>query len=99
MGQRQNLQTLLKTLCDNVYFQPKSDTRMDYPAIVYQRDAARTTFANNLPYLFRQRYQVTVIDRDADSEIVPKVAALPMCTYNRGFAAESLNHDVFTIYF
>lgn len=99
MGLRRDLQTLLKTITDNVYFQPPSTIQMTYPAIVYSRADSITRFASNLPYHRFKRYLVTVIDRDPDSEIPDKVAALPMCTHNRFFAADSLNHDVFYLYF
>jgi hypothetical protein len=56
-------------------------------------------FANNLPFRHTKRYQVTVIDRDPDSLIPDKVAALPMCLHNRFFVANNLNHDVFNLYF
>jgi len=72
---------------------------MKYPCIVYQRDLARTEFAGNLPYSYTKRYQLTVIDPDPDSTIPDKVAKLPMCTLNRFFIADNLNHDVFEIYF
>lgn len=72
---------------------------MDYPAIVYQRDSANTDFAGNLPYLSVKRYQVTVMAWDPDSEIPDKIAALPQCLFERHFAADGLNNDVFTIYF
>jgi hypothetical protein len=42
---------------------------------------------------------VTVIDRNPDSEIPDKVAALPMTLFNRWFAADNLHHDVFNVYF
>lgn len=72
---------------------------MDYPCIVYQRDYATTRSADNAPYLYAQRYMVTVIDRDPDGPIREKVAALPFCLYNRGYAVSGLNHDVFKLYF
>lgn len=72
---------------------------MQYPAIVYNRDYADTTFAGNAPYRYTKRYQVTVIDRNPDSTIPDHIAQLPMCTYNRFFAANGLNHDVFVLYF
>lgn len=72
---------------------------MEYPCIVYARDSADTTFADNLPHTVTQRYMVTVIDRDPDSKIHQKVALLPMSTYNRFFVADNLNHDVYTLYF
>lgn len=72
---------------------------MRYPAIVYQRDDADTNFAGNKPYLNVKRYQVTVMDRNPDSLIPDKIAGLPLCSFNRFFVADGLNHDVFTLYF
>lgn len=72
---------------------------MQYPCIVYARDDAITDFADNKPYTYTKRYQVTVIDRNPDSDIPDKVAQLPMCLLNRYFAADNLNHDVFNLYF
>lgn len=72
---------------------------MPYPCIVYQMDKAQTKFADNNPYRYAKRYQVTVIDRDPDSTIPDKVAALPACTFDRFFVTDNLNHFVFTLYF
>jgi hypothetical protein len=101
MGQRLQLQMLLESIIGtrNVYFQPPANLRMQYPCIVYKRDTARTRFAGNLPYRYTKRYQVTLIDQDPDSVIPDKIAALPMCTFDRSFAADNLNHDVFSLYF
>lgn len=101
---RSELQALLESCMDsantaNVYFQPPPNVQMVYPAIVYNRDNANTKFAANSPYRHTKRYQVTVIDRDPDSKIPDRVASLPMCLFNRYFAADGLNHDVFTLYF
>lgn len=97
---RGQLQSLLEDLLssENVYFQPPANVQMQYPCIVYQRDDADTLFASNIPYRYTKKYQVTVIDRNPDSDIPDKVAALPMCTHNRFFAANNLNHDVFTLF-
>lgn len=101
MGTRSDLQTLLKTLLgsDHVYFQPPPTVKMEYPCIVYKRDNARTIFAGDKPYGYTKRYQVTVIDRNPDSLIPAKIAALPMCTFNRFYTADNLNHDVYTLFF
>jgi hypothetical protein len=72
---------------------------MAYPCIVYQRYIGKTQFADDQPYIFDERYQVTVIDRDPDSAIPAKVAALPMCIKNRFFVVNNMNHDVFNLYF
>jgi hypothetical protein len=73
--------------------------QIQYPCIVYQRYNAQTVFADNLPFRRTKRYQVTVIDADPDSSIPDEVAKLPMCTHNRFFVANNLNHDVFNLYF
>lgn len=98
---RLQLQSALETILGtrNVYFQPPANITMKYPCIVYSRDSALTIFADNNPYRHKQRYQVTVIDRDPDSGTPDKVAALPLCTRNRFFTADNLNHDVFTLFF
>lgn len=84
---------------DNVYFQPPPDFKgLLYPCIVYQRDNASTQYADNVPYRFTQRYQVTYIDRSPDSDVVDKLAALPLSSFSRHFATSGLNHDVFVIY-
>ena len=83
----------------NVYFQPPPNVQMVYPCIVYNRDYGSTEFAGNVPYRHTKRYQVTVIDRNPDSDIADKVAMLPMCLRTRFFAKDNLNHDVFTLYF
>lgn len=99
MAPRLELQELLESLVDNVYFQPPANVQMEYPCIVYQRDDLDTEHANNAPYNMRQRYQVTVIEPDPDSAIPSKVAALPTSNFSRFFVADNLNHDVFTLYF
>ncbi len=100
MSQRRlDLQTLLETLAPNVYFQPPDNVQMQYPCIVYQRYIATTEFADNAPYKNNERYQVTVIDSNPDSDIPDKVKLLPMCIKNRFFVANNLNHDVFNLYY
>lgn len=101
MDKRLELQELLEMTLgsSNVYFQPPANLQMQYPAIIYKRDQADSTFANNALYRYTKRYMVTVIDRNPDSEIPDKVAALPSCLFSRHYAADNLNHDVFNIYF
>ena len=99
MGTRLNLQTLLESLAPNVYFQPPTGLAMEYPCIVYKRENMDVDFANNAPYRLTKRYLVTVISLNPDDTIVDAVARLPMCLYNRGFAAKNLNHDVYILYF
>lgn len=102
MAPRQDLHNLLKEIVGEgkqVYFQPPPSLQIVEPCIVYHRDNADTLFADNAPYRYTQRYQVTYIDRLPDSDILGKIAALPMCLYQRWYPANNLNHDVFVLYF
>lgn len=98
---RIQLQTLLEAILgsENVYFQPPNNVALKYPCIVYKQDNAETTFADNSPYRYMKRYQVTVIARDPDFSVPDKIAALSLCTYDRFYAADNLNHDVFNLFF
>lgn len=98
---REELQGVLETLLgsDQVYFQPPNNITLKYPCIIYTRDDAETKFADNNPYSFIKRYQVTSIDRNPDSTTVTKLAKMHMCVFNRHFVVENLNHDVFSLYF
>lgn len=99
MASRLQLQSLLETLTEHVYFQPPVNIQMQYPCIIYIRDSSNTEYAGNLPYAHTKRYQVTVIDRNPDSELPDKVEDLPLCSFNRYFAANNLNHFVFNLFF
>lgn len=102
MGQRLDLDTLLKGILggDAVYFQPPSSTTMQYPCIVYNRDTAETAYADNKPYRFTFKYQVTLISKSPNTEeTLKKIAALPTCIHDRFFRINNLNHDVFNLYF
>ena len=100
MDRRLELHELLCKLLRsrNVYFQPPSDVRMNYPAIVYNRKGIDNTHADDAVYKQDFPYEVTVIDPDPDSEIVKKVSLLQKCQWNRNYTADGLNHDVFTLY-
>ena len=101
MDRRLKLQELLSSIpgVTKAYFQPPPSISMTYPCIVYQRDSVLTQHANNLPYRHMKRYQVTVMDYDPDSSIPDAVANLPTANFSRHFAADKLNHDVYTLYF
>jgi hypothetical protein len=99
MARRLQLHDILLSFVSNVYFQPPPNVILNYPCIVYHRDFAVTEFADNNPYMHEIRYLVTVIDRDPDSDISGKVAALPKSLFNRFFTSDDLNHDVYRVFF
>ena len=83
----------------NVYFQPPSDVRMKYPAIVYKRTDIDILHADDGVHRKTTAYEVIVIDPDPDSEIVYKVADLPKCRFMNHYTADNLNHDAFKLYY
>lgn len=99
MAPRLELQSLFEGITEHVYFQPPANIEMEFPCIVYEVDGARLVHAGNMLYRHTKRYQVTVIDRNPDSELPDKVIELPMCDFNRYFPADNLNHYVFTLFF
>jgi hypothetical protein len=96
---RLKLHDLLKEIVDNVYFQPPSGHRMTFPCITYAWDNDSAQHADNELYRHAKRYQVTVIDRDPDTELADKVRRLPYCSFERAFPTDDLNHYVFSLYF
>lgn len=107
MIRREELQTLLENILGsrNVYFQPPSTVRMQYPAIVYRLGdiGTRTNFsradANDEIYNIRKVYAVTVIDSNPDSLIPDRIQFdLKYCSFAQAFTADNLNHWIFTVF-
>lgn len=100
MASRLDLQYKLEELNENrnVYFQPPSNIQMNYPAIKYEIDRIDTKFADDSSYIRNKRYTITVISKNAKPEIIDKLLDLPMCTFDRSYQSDNLNHFVFTIY-
>lgn len=102
MGSRLELQSMLEDLLGskNVYFQPPENVKLNYPCIIYKRSfIERRIFANDKPYQNRVRYEVIVVDKNPDSNILDKVSSLPMCIFQRHYTSDNLNHDIYDLYY
>lgn len=101
MDRRLNLQTILENILGsrNVYFQPPSNTKLSYPCILYSRSDVESKYADNLKYNSRVRYSLTLIGRSPESKLVEDILKLPYCSYDRFYIADTLNHDVFTLFY
>lgn len=101
MRSRTELQDLLETTIGNgnVYYQPPSSKKMQYPAIRYQLDRLKKTTADNKCYRLVPTYQLTLIYKEADSELPVKVAKLDKCMHVQHFMSDNLYHDVYSIEF
>lgn len=56
-------------------------------------------YANGEPYMHVIGYKVTIIDANPDSLIPGKIALLPMCSFDRHYKSNNLNHDVYNLYY
>lgn len=83
----------------NVYFQPPSSVRMNYPAIRYSLKKIDKRYADNISYCKRNCYEVIYIDIKPDSDVLGKLIDLPMCEYDRHYVSDNLNHYVFTLFY
>lgn len=84
---------------NQVYYQTPENTKMEYPAIVYSKKKIKTTFANDAMYSKLKCYEILVIDKKPDNEVIDSLLYLPYCTFDRHYKADNLNHDVFTLYY
>lgn len=100
MSSRIELQEKLESLSEseNVYFQPPSSVKMQYPAIRYSLKRVVNNHANNSIYKQMTAYEVIVLDYNPESPIADKVSKLPYCTLDRFYVANNLNHFVYTLY-
>lgn len=101
MGSRLKLQELLEKLLEskNVYYQPPESKKMEYPAIKYSVDDIDKKSADDTAYLLNKRYELIVISKKPDHPVIDKLLQLPMCSFNRHYEADNLNHDVLTLYY
>lgn len=99
MARRLILHSKLKSLTDNVYFQPPSSTIMKYPCIRYTVHPDGVKHADNQKYVIRNCYKLTIIDGNPDSKIADDIKQFPLCEMDSFYTANNLNHWVFTLYF
>lgn len=97
---RRDLQKVLETLLGshNVYFQPPETIKIKYPAILYSLSDVEKISANNGMYHRSYKYELTLIDKDPESKIVEQILALPLCTFDRHYKSDNLNHFTFSLY-
>ena len=85
---------------DNVYYQPPESIKLKYPCIIYRREAIDTKHADNKVYSAVNRYDVLIISKDPDFPLFDEfIHAFPMCSLNRPYIVNNLNHYSFTLYY
>lgn len=84
----------------NVYFQPPASVKLEYDCIKYSLSGINVQHANNENYTMTNRYEVIVITRNPDSKTPWDILGhFKMCSFDRAYASDNLNHFVFTLYY
>ena len=102
MGSRLELHEELCAILEtrNVYFQSPESVKMTYPRIRYSKVSPDLYRANNGIYKNTSQYEVTVIDEDPDSDIPTKILNhFQMCSWDRSYVADNLNHTTLKLYY
>lgn len=98
MINRLKLDELLKKYSQNVYYQPTVNTKMKYPAIIYERSSINNKIADNKVYTLNESFSVAVVSKNPDEPIVYELANLNPFKHNRRYVSDGLYHDIFYIY-
>ena len=97
MDKRIELQEIFEKILEskNVYFNPPPNVKLRYPCIIYKLSGEDAKYASNRPYARKPRYSVSLIDKNPDSKYRHKIADLPLCAFDRYYAADNMNHFVY----
>lgn len=99
MKNRNDLSVFLHELYPdaNFYFQPPENTKIKYPAVIYELSSMPTKYADNRPYSVKHKYTVTLIIDNPDSEYIDIFANL--MHFDRVFVSDDLYHYVYSIHY
>ena len=96
----EGIDAILRRIIGNegpVYFSPPS--KLEYPCILYEKAKYDPTYADDIRYIDKTRYTITVITRDPDSDLPNKVKRnMSYISHDKAFFSDRLFHDVFTYY-
>lgn len=102
MASRLTLQNTLCTILGSncVYFQPPESFKMQYPCIRYKKVGIDRNHADNQNYRKTNRYEIVVIDPNPDSNYADSILdSFEMCSFDRTYISDNLNHFVLTLYY
>lgn len=101
MGSRLDLHNELMKILDSkhVYYQSPESLKLEYPAIRYSLNNIESRYANNAKYSNFNRYEIIVINKLPNDEIIQKILQLPYSSFDRHYVSDNLNHDSIILYF
>ena len=101
MASRLELQSKLEELLGsrNVYYQPPESLKMEYPAIRYSKSIISSNHADDMKYSNFTSYEIIVIDRKPDNNVIQKILELPYSSHDRHYVSNNLHHDSINLYY
>ena len=102
MGSRLNLQKELEELIGNknVYYQPPTNTQINYDCIIYNQRRPDVKRADNLAYTYTHAYDITIISKSPTFDLAERmIKHFQMCSFDRFYIADNLNHWTLTLYY
>lgn len=80
-----------------IYYNPPESLKIQYPCIVYSKVDLNAKHADNTPYFRYDTYTVThIYQKESDSALSDRLALHIGFSFDRGYYADNLRHDVFT---
>lgn len=95
---RTDLSTVLHGICKNVYFQPPTGRKLEYPCIVYKVEEMSIRYADDYAYNVHDKYDVKYITRNPDDTTRYEFLRIPYCSSRKMYIADNLYHYPFTVY-
>ena len=84
----------------NVYYQPPSNVRMNYPCIRFKLDGADVKYASNTPYRMMVKYQIIYVTNKVDDDMITQLPSqLRYCSFDRQYTSDNLYHYVFKVFY
>ena len=80
-------------------FNLPSTLKINYPCIVYELVGYDIKHANNRLYLGKERWKITCISKNPENPVPIKLMKLPLCSFDRSYTSDNLNHKVLNLYF
>lgn len=96
---RLHLQSTLESIpgINKVYFQPPASISMKYPCIVFSFETESKLHADDVPYLVRDRYTITLITKDhMPEEMIDAILSIPYTKFDRHYTSDNLHHFSYT---
>ena len=102
MSRRLELDKRLRAILGskNTYFHPPESVKLKYPCFVYELDGIDQKMADNRHYIDQDRYSITYITKDVESDIARTMFnAFPTSSFEDKQSSDGMWHYIFSLYF